>query len=542
MRKIYQPRPDLFTIKVWSGENLTLLISCGDDFRVQLTDLDFNNPENPPPMTMLLRKHLSGGKISRITQSGVDRLIKLVVVHKEEKGHYIDKELYVELFGRYSNLILVEDGTVIGVLNENTRRDPPVKIGKNYEVPGSGEKDNPFELSLSRFTNYFQGNRQVWRALLDNIDGIGPTLAKEIPTRAGIQPEAADVTTDKINGLWRATEELVDEMKGSETRPLIYQKKGNPVEFSPVRLQQYAGLNKLDFFSWKNALDYFYKEKILSYSTSSLDEELRETINDELERVDGALQNVEEQLHQAENRERYKEAGDLLLAYASRIEKGQTKVELEDFYSDKETREIELDPSLTPEENAEKYYEKYKKLKRGKEKLEKRRKGLNAEQRFLKRQKEELSVAKSEEEIVAVERELIDKGFIEEETDIEQEDKGGPREYWFKGYKVMVGRNARQNDELVRNSSSHDLWFHVRNYAGAHVVIVTDGRPDRVPGDVTEKAAQLAAYNSKAKNSTKATVSYTQAKYVDKPKGAKPGLVRISNEETVVVNPQEVIS
>ncbi len=546
IRKIYQPRSELITINVWNAGNYRLLVSCDDDFRVHLTDVEFKHPENPPPFSMLLRKHLSGGKLSRITQEGADRVLRFIVTKKNENSggdeEFVEGELVVELFGRYSNLVLVQNGEILGVLEENLRRDPPLKIGETYKLPTGGGKDDPFNLDRDSFSSYFDSGGKVWRELLGNVDGIGPTLAKEIPVRAEVPADIKEPDGEVISHLWEAAEGLFSELKEARKKPLLYQENGNPVEFSPVRLVQYGDKRELRFNSWREALDYYYREKELGYSTDRLDEDLQELLENELDRVHGALDNVKEQLNQADKKERYKEIGDLILANLAELDKGDERAEVEDFHNEGEAATIELDPSLSPEDNAQEYYKKYKKLKRGEKKLTERKKGLQAEKRFLRKKLEELEAADSEEDVVSVERALIEKGYIEEETEDKGEDRSKPKVYWFKGYKVMVGRNARQNDELVREASRDDLWFHVRNYAGAHVIIVTDGRPDAVPEDVIVKAAQLAAYNSKAKRSTKAMVSYTQAKYVNKPKGAKPGLVRISNERTITVNPQEVVS
>jgi len=304
----------------------------------------------------------------------------------------------------------------------------------------------------------------------------------------------------------------------------------------------YQKNQEVTFDSWQKALDYFYKEKEVGYSTSDLDKELAEVIEDELSRIRGALTNVNQQLEETQEREKYKQAGDLILANLNEIGSGAKQVEVDDFYNKGKPRTIKLDPSISPEDNAQQYYEKYKKLKRGKKKLQKRKHSLKKELEFMSERKEELDEADTKEELVSLERTLTERGYIEEDSEEATQDRSEPKEYWVKGYKIMVGRNARQNDKLVRAASRDDIWFHVRNYADAHVIVVTDGRPDRVPDKVIEKAAQLAAYNSRAKGSNKVMVSFTEAKYVNKPKGAKPGLVRITHETTVAVNPREVVT
>ncbi|MCF7890197.1 NFACT family protein [Candidatus Bipolaricaulota bacterium] len=547
VRKIYQPRRELVTINVWNGEDYTLLISCGTDFRIQLTNLDLENPDSPPNFTMLLRKHLSGGKISRITQRGLDRVLKVEVDKKTEpenedgEGEIVRKEIYVELMGRNSNLFLVQDENILGTLKEKENERRPVTPGNTYKLPPKQDKVDPFELSEDQFYEFFNQEQPAWRNLLNNIEGIGPTLAKEITARAGVSRGEKDLSGSDVDSLWEAAKELFDELASGVT-PLVYQKDGKPVEFSPIELESYSAEEKISFGTLSEALDHYYKAKETSYETKDLREEVETTLEDELGRVQGALKNVEEQLKQSQNRERLKETGDIILANLSELEKGMEKAELNDPYREGEKREVKLDPSSTPEENAQKYYERYKKLKRGKEKLERRKRSLNNELKFLRKLSTNLEEAESREELARIEGTLKEKGYIDEDSDSAEEgDGGGPKEYWVKGHKIMVGRNARQNDELVRNASRDDIWLHVRKYAGAHVVIVTDGRPDQVPEEVIVKAAQLAALNSKARAADKATVSYTQVKYVDKPKGAKPGLVQITNENTITVSPKEVI-
>lgn len=547
VRKIYQPRNGLVTVDVWSGDNYQLLISCGDDFRIQLSDLDLENPEEPPPFTMLLRKHLSGGKIARVTQPrGLDRIIKISVDKKKEDGdeERIDrKEIYVELMGRNSNLFLVQDDRIIGTLKDKESRSRDTSPGGTYELPPAQDKANPFDLEGDEFYELTRRENPIWRNLLHGIDGIGPTLAKEIPVRAGVEVDQEELTENQRKSLHQAASNLFHELSTDDYDPIVYQEEGEPVEFSPVRLESFSDKKGLTFDSLSKALDHYYKARETSFETRELREDVEETIKDELDRVKGALKNVRDQLKQSENREKLKKTGDIILSNLGQLEKGMKQARINDPYNQGEQVEVDLDPSLTPEENAEKYYERYKKLKRGKEKLDKRKKGLKKELNYLEKLKERYEEAESQEELAKLEGVLKEKGYIDEDLgSSSQEQEGGPKEYWVKGYKVMVGRNARQNDELVRDASRDDIWFHVRNYAGAHVVVVTDGRPDKVPDEVIVKAAQLAAANSKARNAGQATVSYTEVKYVDKPKGAKPGLVQITNENTINVSPGEVIS
>ncbi|MFW6190239.1 MAG: Rqc2 family fibronectin-binding protein [Candidatus Bipolaricaulota bacterium] len=547
VRKIYQPRPELVTVNVWNDEDYRLLISCGENFRIQLTELELENPETPPSFTMLLRKHLSGGKIARITQErGLDRIIRISVdkqVEEADEKRIERKEIYIELMGRNSNLYLVQDGEILGVLRERKSRNRDTTPGGRYELPPGQDKLDPFELTQEEFFDFTRPDDPIWRNLLNGIDGIGPTLAREVPTRAGIPDDRVDLSESERESLWEAAEELFDELSSRDFTPRVYQDDGIPVEFSPVRLESFADKEELTYNSLSRALDHYYKARETSFETVELREKVEDTIEEELDRVEGALKNVKDQLEQSRNRKELKRTGDIILANLAELEKGMEAAELADPYNEGEKKKIDLDPSKTPQENAERYYERYKKLERGKEKLEKRKRNLQKELDFLTKLEKKYEESENPEDLAKIEGILKEKGYIDEEVGSpNQGSRGGPKEYWIKGYKVMVGRNARQNDDLVREASRDDLWFHVRNYAGAHVVVVTDGRPDQVPEEVIIKAAQLAAANSKARGAERTSVSYTEVRYVDKPKGAKPGLVQITNEHTVNVSPKEVIS
>ncbi|MFW6111511.1 MAG: Rqc2 family fibronectin-binding protein [Candidatus Bipolaricaulota bacterium] len=547
VRKIYQPRSELVTVNVWNGDNFKLLISCGEDFRIQLTDLDFDNPQEPPPFTMLLRKHLSGGKITRITQRGLDRVLRISVGVKDGEGdgenNIEQKDLYVELMGRNSNLFLVREGKIIGTLKEKQSWKRSVSRGDKYQFPPGQDKVNPFELRKEEFYEFLGSDGPVWRNLLNNIEGIGPTLAREIAVRAEVSPEQKELSEADREILWKATDEFFDKLASGEFAPLVYHEDGKPVEFSPIKLESYSDKQEISFDTLGGALDHYYGVKESGFEIEELRKEIATTLDDELQKVEGALKNVEEQIRRSKNREKLKETGDIILTNLSQLEKGMEKVELDDPYEEEGKKEVDLDPSLTPEENAQRYYERYKKLKRGRKKLDRRKKSLKRELEYLKNLEEQCEEAETVEGLARIEGELKEKGYMEEEVESsDQGEAGGPKEYWVKGYKVLVGRNARQNDNIVREASRDDLWFHIRNYSGAHVVVVTDGRPDQVPEEVIVKAAQLAAANSKARGAEKATVSYTQVKYVDKPKGAKPGLVQITNESTITVSPEGVIS
>ncbi|MCF7876617.1 NFACT family protein, partial [Candidatus Bipolaricaulota bacterium] len=338
IRKIYQPRPELVTINVWNDDNYRLLISCGEDFRIQLTDLEFENPQEPPPFTMLLRKHLSGGKISRITQRGLDRVLRISVgVKDEEEDEIKTKELYVELMGRNSNLFLVQDGQITERLRNRKSRKRSVSPGGEYEFPPAQDKVDPFELRKEEFYDFLAPDEPVWRNLLNNIEGIGPTLAREIPVRAGVAADQKELSDEERESLWGAADNtfsLLERITSGNYSALVYQEDGVPVEFSPIQLESYSDKEEISFESLSDALDHYYKARETSFETQELREEIEETIDEELNRVQGALKNVKDQLQQSDNREKLKEAGDIILANLGELEKGMKSARLTDPYNE----------------------------------------------------------------------------------------------------------------------------------------------------------------------------------------------------------------
>jgi len=552
IRKIYQPAEDLLTFNVWKGANYKLLVSLGDNFRVQLTELDFEHPAQPPSFCMLLRKHLEGGKVKRIRQRGLDRLLEITATQKEEE-EIKEKTVFLELMGRNSNLVLVERGQVLDAWHRKNDSRRSLTPGTDYERPPRQDKiplnvlkRGDLEEKLSPKNGE---GKALWRILLGEIEGIGPLMAKEIPSRAGIDPKEED-GWDK-GRLWESVDNLRRYLERGEFEPVVYSDEGGPVEYAPYPLVQFEekGFGSREFSSLSLALDYYHKFDENSYGTNKLREDLKAVVSDELERIQGALKNVREQLKKSRKSESFKRKGDILLANLSELEKGQRQATLNNPYQEGERIEIELDPSLTPQENAQKYYERYKKLKRGKDKLGKRLQQLKKEKGLFEKLRRKVEEAEGGEELHSIEDKLRKGGYIEAEQEEGEKDKGGPKVHWVEGYKVLIGRNARQNDQLIRDSARDNIWLHVRDHAGAHVVIVSDGGPETVPDSVLKKAAQLAAYNSKAvrnggqaQRGGKVLVSYTLIKYVDKPKGAKPGLVRITNESTIAVEPSGVIS
>ncbi|MFP4588599.1 MAG: Rqc2 family fibronectin-binding protein [Candidatus Bipolaricaulota bacterium] len=549
VRKIYQPENHLITLNFWTGEKRQMLISTGESLRIQISELDFENPSPPPPFSMLLRKHLSGTRLVSAEQRGLDRVIELKFGRKsrecdQKPDQTTDlKSLVVELMGRNSNAILLDQQRqILGVLH--SKEGPrELTVNNRYQFPPRQDKVDLRKITEPQLLERLprgELENPLWRYVMNAVEGIGPLMAKEIVYSADLEPDSRMLQRADRSALWNSVDYFRDRLNKEEFQPVVYLTGGRPTEFSPWELSLIDEDEFCTYPTMSEALDFYFSREQKLSAYEELESELKSRIRQELERLTGAKENVRKELDRAKNREELKKTGDLILSNLSRLEKGQKTAELPDPYKDNERRKIELDPSLTPQENAEQYYTRYKKLKRGHEKMEKRLKQLNRQENHLRELEKTLKGLESEERLKDLKGRMKELGFWEEEDSSPEHQRRGPRVYNIEGYQLKVGKNSKQNDKLVREAAKGHLWFHVRDYPGAHAVLVTNGKPDQIPSSVLRKAARIAAYHSKARKSDKVLVSYTQIKYVEKPKGAKPGLVRISNEDTIAVNPSEV--
>ncbi len=539
IRKIYQPEKDLLLINIWANEDLKLLISISSEPRVYLTDQKFRNPQKPPAFCMLLRARLGGGIIRKVKQRGLDRVLD---IHVQKKGKKFI--LSLELMGRYSNCILIENNQVVDSLKR--RKGKRTILPKaSYQPPPPQDKYHPLSLARDKFKEMLNKNKnqgkELWRIIQANIDGIGPPMAKEIPIRAGISPSQKlfRLTSERLNSLAGAFEEIFSKLRDKQWNPRVYYEDGRPVSWAPFELATYAGMRVKEKATICGTLDEYYQyhreeEKFNKYS-----EKLFKAVEKGTEKVKKALSSVQDELEKSKKYDKYRKKADLLMANQAHIKKPGKQVKLEDIFEDGEKLiTIDLDPSLSVIENANKYYQKYKKLKRAQSKLTARISELAREKRYLLEVESNLKQAESLADLKVLEEELKEEGYISTEQRSESEkvdETSGPRKFRIGAYLVLVGKSGRQNDKLVRNASKRDVWFHVKNLPGAHVILKTGEDPEKIPPEILYKASQLAAYYSKARGSTHVPVTHTPVKYLKKPKGAKPGLVIVEKEDVITV-------
>ncbi len=501
VRTIYQPDRWTFVIHLFAGREFRVLVSPRRA-RIQLTDLDLPHPQTPSPFTMLLRKHLRGGKITTINQDGWERVVRVGMTRRGPDGE-VNLELIGELIGVRGNLILVREGQVIAAL----RADPRVQIGGQYHPLPRQEKLDPREVNPQVISDIMAAGDPV-RALVKEIDGIGKETAQVVVSQNSGPKELASRITEIVS--------YVDHPVG------CYDPDRKAAYFFPVECGE-------KFASFSLALDREYRMNYADMDYERTVNDLRIGFERALAKRKRTLAKLVRWLEEAEQEDILRHHADLIMIHLKELSRGMTRAKLLDVESGSPV-EVALDPRLGPIENAQALYERAKRLRRGRPRVEARKRRLE----------KEIAVLEEGLDAVAAGEVPSEEALALLPTPPKQSEKRivlpATRVYQIDGYRVEVGKSAVQNDFLLKRAKPDDLWFHVKGLPGAHVIVHRRGKKE-VPQEVVEAAAQLAAGFSKGREEAKVEVSYTRVKYVRKPKGAPPGLVILEREKTIAVAP-----
>lgn len=538
--KIAQPENDelLLTIKTAEGGQRRLLISAGASLPlIYLTEKNKPSPMTAPGFCMLLRKHLQNGRITDITQPGLERIIHLHIEHLNEMGDLCHKRLIVEIMGKHSNLIFVnEEDSIIDSIKHISGMVSSVREvlpGRIYFIPHTQEKQNPLSLDLEsfRFTMYGK-NMPAYKALYSSYTGISPMIAQEICYRAGMDGdfstsyfEEAPDGEEKLRLLYKSFSDIMEQIKNGIFSPAIVYENGVPVEYAPLPLSMYEADSTKNYASISELLEQFYAEKNTVTRIRQKSSDLRRIVQTALERNVKKYDLQLRQMKDTEKKDKYRIYGELLNTYGYDIAPGAKSLEALNYYTN-EMITIPLDPLLTASENAKKYFDKYSKLKRTYEALSQLTTQVKEEIDHLESIQAALDIALLEEDLAQIKEELIVSGYIHR--------KGGSKKIKFTskpfhyissdGFHIYVGKNNYQNDELTfKFATGNDWWFHAKGIPGSHVVVKSEGAS--LPDSTFEDAARLAAYYSKARSQDKVEIDYTEKKNVKKPSGSKPGFV-----------------
>ncbi len=538
--KIAQPESDelLLTVKN-NGSQYRLLLSADASLPlVYLTDKNKQSPMTAPGFCMLLRKHLQNARILDITQPGLERIIRIRLEHLNEMGDLCQKTLVIEIMGKHSNIIFCNENTIIDSIKHISGMVSSVREvlpGREYFIPQTQSKQEP----LAFLEETPDAGRQdfkekllsmpmpLYKALYCAYTGFSPVMAQEICFRAGLDGDipAGSQTPEALERLYDTFLALLKQIASGDFQPNIIYEKKTPIEFAALPLTLYADKDAVSFDSVSEVLEHYYEEKNTLTRIRQKSADLRKIVQTALERNIKKYDLQLRQMKDTEKREKYRIYGELLNTYGYGAEPGARSLEALNYYTD-EMITIPLDDTLTPSENAKKYFDKYGKMKRTFEALSELTIEVKAEIEHLESIAAALDIALQEEDLVQIKEELIESGYIRR--------KGGgkkikvtsrPFHYLSSdGFHMYVGKNNYQNDELTfKLASGNDWWFHAKGIAGSHVIVRTEGK--ELPDRTFEEAARLAAWYSKGREQEKVEIDYLQKKNVKKPNGAKPGFV-----------------
>ncbi|MBR4733391.1 MAG: NFACT family protein [Lachnospiraceae bacterium] len=561
--KIAQPEADelLLTLKTTDGQKRLLISADASLPLVYLTDDNKPSPMTAPNFCMLLRKHLQNGRITGISQPGLERILHIDVEHLDEMGDLCRKTLVIEIMGKHSNVIFVNgDGTILDSIKHVSAAVSSVREvlpGKPYFVANTQDKLDLFAMTEEEFRDRLASKPlPAYKALYGSVTGISPILAQELCHRAGIdgdRPTAAmdDAAYAKLFQVMTALKAMIE--NGSFSPCVAYDGK-HPAEYAAIPLTIYGaredgnvppssqtvpgegypsasqtvpgeGYRVEPFPSMSALLEYYYAEKNAQTRIHQRSADLRRVVQTILERNVKKYDLQLQQIKDTEKRETYRIYGELLNTYGYNAAPGAKSLEALNYYTN-ETIQIPLDPTLTAKENAQRYFDRYGKMKRTYEALTTLTEEVKAEIDHLESIATSLEIAQKEEDLTQIKEELIESGYIHRKGPAKKvKVTSKPFHYVSSdGFDIYVGKNNFQNDQLTfQFATGNDWWFHAKKIPGSHVIVKTEGK--ELPDRTFEEAARLAAYYSKGREQDKVEIDYVQKKHVKKPSGAKPGFV-----------------
>ena len=547
INKIAQPENDelIITIKNQRKQYRLFLSASASLPLIYLTETNKPSPLTAPNLCMLLRKHIGSGKIIAIEQPGMERIIRFTIEHLNELGDLCTKYLIVEIMGKHSNIIFCneEDQIIDSIKHVSAHMSSVREVlpGRPYFIPETQSKLNPFVLTEEIFQEkIFPRPVNVAKAIYTSITGISPLMAEEVCYRAGID---GGIPTDGLEDVERVHLahtflRMVDDIRDGHFEPNIIYKGKEPVEFACFPLSQYQDYRAVSYPSIFPVLETYYAEKNIVTKMRQKTVDLRKIVQNALERNVKKYQLQQKQLKDTEKKEKYRVWGELLNTYGYEVEPGAKSMEALNYYTN-EMIQIPLDETMTPQENAKKYFDKYSKLKRTKEALDTLLQETGDEIKHLESIAASLDIASSEEDLVQIKEEMMEYGYVKRKNTGGKKVKVTSRPYHYissDGYDIYVGKNNFQNDELsFKFASGNDWWFHAKGQPGSHVIVKS--KNEELPDRTFEEAGKLAAYYSKGRQAPKVEIDYTQKKNLRKPTGGKPGFVVYYTNYSLLIEP-----
>ena len=542
--KIAQPEKDelLFTLKGQNGQQRLAMSASASLPFLYLTKQNKPSPMTAPNFCMLLRKHIANGKIVKIHQPGLERIIHFEIEHFDDLGDLCRKTLTIELMGKHSNIIFcTEDGAIIDSIKHISAQVSSIREvlpGRTYFIPETTHKENPLQTSESFFLDtVLRRPESICKAIYNSYTGISPVIASEICFRSGID---ADLSTSALNAdeklhLYHNFDWFLTDLKEAAFTPNILYRKKEPIEFSSFLLTEYNDCEQVTFDSVSEALETYYAARNVYTRIRQKSSDLRRIVHTALER--NRKKYTLQQLKDTDKREKYRIYGELLNTYGYQAQEGAKKIEALNYYTN-EMITIPLDEQLSPLENAQKYFERYNKLKRTHEALTTLIEETKNEIEHLESIATALDIALLEDDLVQIREELMEFGYIRKKRgDKKAKIKSRPLHFVSSdGFHMYVGKNNYQNDELTfKFATGNDWWFHAKGMPGSHVIVKTES--GELPDRTFEEAGKLAGFYSKGRENEKVEIDYLQKKNVKKPNKSAPGFVVYYTNYSLTIHP-----
>lgn len=545
--KIAQPESDelLFTCKGQNGQHRLAISASASLPFVYLTKENKQSPLQAPTFCMVLRKHIANGRILRVYQPSLERIIHFEIEHLNELGDLCKKTLIVELMGKHSNIIFCnEDNTIIDSIKRISSATSSIREvlpGKTYFIPSTqNEKQNPLEISRENFIQAIKEKPlSITKALYTTFVGISPLIANEISYRAGLDGDASISSLSESVLLHLANHFcwFMEDIKEHRYTPNIVRKGSEPIDYSSVLLTMYANYEITEVSSISNVLEDYYAERNAYTRIRQKSVDLRKIVSTALERNTKKYDLQLKQLKDADKKEKYKLYGELLQAFGYGVN-GVKFLEVENYYDNNKLIKIPLDETMSALDNSKKYFEKYGKLKRTAEALQTLIEETKSQVEHLESIQNALDIAVTSDDLVQIKDELMEYGFIKKHHGNNKiKSKSKPFHYRSSdGYDIYVGKNNYQNDELsFKFATGNDWWFHAKGMAGSHVIVKSNN--EELPDRTFEEAGRLAGYYSKGRENDKIEIDYLQKKNLKKPSGSPAGFVVYYTNYSLVITP-----
>lgn len=546
--RVNQPTKDEIILNLRGKGCSYRLLFCvrADSPRVHFTSHPIDNPPVPPMFCMLMRKYLTGALIKAVRQQEMDRILFVDFDAANEIGDRTELTICIEIMGKYSNLILIKDGKVIDAIKRidiTTSSVRQILPGIEYKLPPAQGKlnieaehtDSICEAILS------QREKLLSTAIMNTLQGVSPVVSREIAYRVTYDDCTVNLlSNEQIEILKNELKSIKDNLHCSENFYMLTEENGKPKDLSHYDIRQYSGKLKVKVYNTcSELLDDFYYERDRINRINHRGHELIKLINNLVERTARKLSVQSEELRKCKEKETLRLYGELILANLYRLAKGTDHYEVENYYDECKVIKIPCNPALSPTENQNKYYKDYRKAQTAEKMLEKLIEDGKNEIVYLESVLDELSRADTDSEISLIRQELARGGYIK---NIKGKKQKPPKELpplEFRssdGFRILVGRNNAQNEKLsLKTAMKSDMWLHTQKIPGSHVIICGDGR--EISDEAIEEAAVIAAYYSKARESTLVPVDYTRVKALKKPSSGKTGMVIYHEYYTIIVNP-----